>query len=214
MLEESFDIIKDVIKNDSFTNKNISMKIALTLFKELGIFFYDKYPNFSELSYSEKQIGVYDETEAISHIIDNHTNHKYKNNFSKNIDVFTLFYDIENMLTEDKKALTLNLNDMYHIEYPNVGKDGESLIRVITLPGTKNIITMFPVNDSRDKEEIENETLNYETRCNVLLRKIAKLYELSKISSFDDNILSDSEKSLLLEMLAPKEINKIKNLSK
>lgn len=213
--EETYDIIKDLAKTDSFLNKDINMKIVLVLFKELGVFFYDKYPSFGELSYSQRQIGIYDETDAIAHIINNHTSHVAKNNFSKSIDVFSLFYDVQEMLTEDKKTPTLNLNDMYHIKYPNVGSNGESLIRVITLPGTRDIITMFPVNNNRDEEKTEDENLSYETRCNVLLRKIAKLYELSKLNSFDDNILSDNEKSLLVELLVPKNnLNKIKNLSK
>ena len=172
-------------------NDGIKLKIALTLFKELGVFFYKEYPRMTDLPYTDRQIINYDETRALSHI-----------NIKNDIDLYSLLTEVKEKLIDDIKAPTLNLNDMYHLDYPNIGKQGESLLRVITTAGTKDIITMFPVFSKRDNVvENEEESIDYDSRVDMLLNKISTLYQLSKTNDFEfSDAFSDSEKQLIIEL--------------
>lgn len=205
--EEAFDLIYNVINYDK-TDCDVRVKIALVLLKELGISCYRVFPDINGLSYSDKLLAEYDETEVLSHITKNHTNHKNKNNFSEDIDIFDLFYNIKENLVEETKSPTFNFNDTYHINYPNVGNNGESLLRVVTLPGTKEIVTMYPVFTCRDEiDESEEDNIEYSVKASLLLQKLANLNKLSEDVNFDyADALSDSEKLLLSEMFALQDV--------
>lgn len=200
--EEAFDVIKNYMSSYDMVNDGIKLKIALTLFKELGVFFYKEYPRMTDLPYTDRQIINYDETRALSHININHVNREGKNNFKNDIDLYSLLTEVKEKLIDDIKAPTLNLNDMYHLDYPNIGKQGESLLRVITTAGTKDIITMFPVFSKRDNVvENEEESIDYDSRVDMLLNKISTLYQLSKTNDFEfSDAFSDSEKQLIIEL--------------
>ena len=43
------------------------------------------------------------------------------------------------------KINKLVVNDVYIIPYENIGRKGEPYLKVVTLPNTKDIITMYPV---------------------------------------------------------------------
>jgi hypothetical protein len=214
--EEAFDIIKNIMSSyDSNEFDNTKLKISLVLLKELGVFFYKEYPRFSELSYSDKQSVIYDETSALTHITINHTNHSCKNNFNDKVDLFSLFYSIKDKLTDETNTPSLVVNDVYHIDYPNIGDNGENILRVITLPGTKDIITMFPVMSKRDNiDNTEEESMDYGTKVSMMLKKLSNLYELSQSNNFDlSDVFSDSEKDMLIEMFDLKN-TKTKTLKK
>ena len=199
--EEAFDVINKIMSSYNSIDDGIKFKIALILLKELGVFFYKEYPNICKMSYSDKQISEYNETRTLSHISINHISNNDKNSFNDDIDLYKLLTEVKDKITKDNETLTLNLNDMYHINYPNIGKDGESILRIITLPGTKDIITMFPVNSRRDEVSEKEEELDYDTKVDMLLNKITNLYKLSKTNDFEfSNAFSDSEKQLVLEL--------------
>ncbi len=106
-------------------------------------------------SYVENQIIEYRERDAINHIKDKHKKEgENASNFSPSINIDILFNKVkfdmilENMVYED-------LFDIYIIDHPNVGYNLEGQlvdqIAVITIPGTKNIITMYPTNKAKYK---------------------------------------------------------------
>lgn len=104
-------------------------------------------PNRDEEGYVERQIIKYYPEDAISftkkyhQVIDTD-----ESRFKASIDIEKLFEDIKIYLTEDNK-LSLGIMDEYEIPYPNVGFRGDEIydhIRIIVIPGTKNIISMYP----------------------------------------------------------------------
>ncbi len=214
--EEAFNVIKDTMSSYCTTDSGTKLKIALSLLKELNVFFYKEYPKYDEYTYSDRQVIMYDETNALSHIITNHTNHSSKNNFSEDIDLFNLFQSIKDKMTEETQTPILTFCDVYHIDYPSIGSEGESTLRIITLPGTKEIITMFPVFNKRDNltEIDEEDNVDYILKTDILLKKLSTLYELSQTSDFDlGDVFSDSEKDMLIDMFDLK-ADKKRKLSK
>ena len=139
-------LIKQAISN----NIDVDNSILISIFKEFNVFF--KKVNYYNMkySYSITQLLDYDEYLAIEHIVERHTNSNEKNNFSKNIDIYKLFNDVDKLLTEEYKFNKLNFNDWYIIPYDNIGSEGENFLKVVTLPHNKNIITMYPVSSMYD----------------------------------------------------------------
>lgn len=133
-------------------------RLRVFIDKNLGIEF--SITNYT--SYGEKQYAQYSLEEAIKHIKQEHFNNnlKYKSNFNNNICIEDLLEEIIPKLTEEN-LYTMELADIYYIDYPNVGyTEGGDLansIRVVTLPGTKDIITLYPdiKNINIRSEEIE-----------------------------------------------------------
>lgn len=130
-------------------------------------------------NYTDEQIINYSEEKALNFIT---SNKKRDVSFNEEIDQSTLFYSIKSKLTADK--LTINsLMDSYLIEYPSIGyRQDEKLndLRVICLPNTKDIITMYP--DSRVKkttESIEEEQIEQETSSK---KKVKKLSQIDKFN--------------------------------
>lgn len=106
--------------------------------KEFNIFF--KCTRYDNL-YNNNQLIDYDEYVAVEHIIDRHSN-----DFSEHIDIYSLFNEIKSKLIDEYRVDCLKFNDVYDIPYQNVGYD-KHIIRVYTIPNTKNILTMYPLED-------------------------------------------------------------------
>lgn len=111
--------------------------IKLYLTKELNIFF----KNGIEINanYNNEQFLDYDKNKAINHIT-----HKHKKEFSSTINISNLFEEIKDKLTEEYKIYHLDINDIYDIPYQNIGNNYH-ILRVVTQPNTKNILTMYPL---------------------------------------------------------------------
>ena len=107
-----------------------------------------KMPQRDSCSYTERQIIKYKEKEAIAHIEQHHKGaSKTRGNFSKDINIEVLYYDVRSMLTEDN-LVNEDAMDIYEIDYRNAGYDLENNlvhhIRVVVFPSTRNILTMYP----------------------------------------------------------------------
>lgn len=107
-----------------------------------------KLPQRDTCPYSEKQIIKYREKDAIEHIKNHHqTNTKTRGNFAPHIDIECLYYDVRSSLSPNN-IINEDVMDIYEIDYRNVGYDLEDnlvhKIRVVVLPSTKNILTMYP----------------------------------------------------------------------
>ena len=111
--------------------------LKLYIMMNLNIFFDEE--NEIRISYNNSQALDYDEFIAIEHIIDGH-----KEEFSSGINIYKLFNDIKKKLTAEYKIKSLSLNDIYDIPCENVGENCH-ILRVVTLPNSKNILTMYPL---------------------------------------------------------------------
>jgi len=125
-------------------------KAELFLMKRLNIFFEHTKP-FKD-KYGNDQIIDYDEYVAIEHIIDRH-----ENEFAQDINIYELFHTIKKYLVEEYRQYELMFNDFYDIPYQSLGIDKEGHIRVVTLPCSKQIMSMYPLYRNNEFEEELND---------------------------------------------------------
>lgn len=115
-------------------------------------------PNRSEQDYTHRQIIEYNKEEALAHTIDTCN---VKNKFSSIINITELFDDIRVLMTDDNK-INNSVFDVYEIDYPNAGysPNGEIInrIRVVTIPETLDIITMYPSSKNKTPRQGEVRT--------------------------------------------------------
>ena len=99
------------------------------------------------VGYHERQLEEYDKTCALTHIFRHVYQDIYNKNihtvFANNIDVEYLFNNVPNMLNEDNYFYT-NIFDEYYLNINNVGVNGENYLTVGCIPGTKDIVSMYP----------------------------------------------------------------------
>ena len=153
--------LKEALENINFAIKNnifVDYINILYLSKKLNVIFDTKYSD--NLGYQEEQAIEYDPYYAIDHIIYRHSLEKFNGEkaiFNSNVDILKLFVDIKNNLNEETKLKSFRFNDMYLIPYDNIGMNGQNYLKVVTLPNTKDILSMYPVyNDERDIENGHN----------------------------------------------------------
>ena len=100
------------------------------------------------IGYRERQLEEYDKTCALTHIFRHVYQDIYNKNihtvFANNIDVEYLFNNVPNMLNEDNYFYT-NIFDEYYLNIDNVGLNGENYLIVGCIPGTKDIVSMYPI---------------------------------------------------------------------
>ena len=110
-------------------------------------------PERNNRIYRERQIVEYRKQDAVAHIRKHHQSTSQENgNFAFTINISELYDEIQLQLTEDNQVVSTDMLDKYLVDYPNVGYTNEGKIvdkiGVVTLPGTKDIITMYPDYDS------------------------------------------------------------------
>ena len=108
-------------------------------------------PEREKVDYLERQIIAFNKEDAIIQIEESHMSAKEGQScFSINTNIPELYNEISVQLTDDNK-LSLVVADEYEIPYQNAGYHDSEIyhtIRVVTLPGTKKIITMYPCEPS------------------------------------------------------------------
>lgn len=154
---DTFIILKEYDCNKNYENKYNSLEKYLK----------DKLNQSCDIepeSYVEKLLFNYDYNQVINHI----QKHKEENNnklnhtiFNSNIDIESLYNYVLDNLNDDNFVIN-SFIDVYILEYPNVGSDNNKILnylKVITLPNSKKIITMYPydkyVNESYIKPKNE-----------------------------------------------------------
>ena len=101
--------------------------------------------------YSEEQIINYNKKSAIDHIKKHHgEDSAYISYFNNNNDIEKIFNEISDYIIE-KKPYYSGVYDVYivhlnDIKMGSIYNEKLNDISIITLPNTKNIITMYPVN--------------------------------------------------------------------
>ena len=142
-VEEILDIFELNMQKYEITNIKYELdriRLYINLLKNNSV---DSY----KMTYSEKQILSYNEKEAIKHIINHHVDKVKASRFNDNINIEELIKDVKNKLTKDNVTYD-SLFDKYVLKYRDIGygMDNESIhqLMVLTLPNTKDIITMYP----------------------------------------------------------------------
>lgn len=126
--------------------------------------------------YSTKQIINYSKEEAIEHIKKHKEEQKDKiihSVFSPDIDVEELFDYASNHIGDDNFKYN-NLMDVYLLEYPNVGIDkGHNInyLTVVTLPNSKDIITMYPYKSVTEKNNLNKSKVKKMSRIDKFNQK-------------------------------------------
>ena len=99
-------------------------------------------------------------------------------NFASNLDISTIFKQIKSELNDENRTIT-DMMDRYFVEYPNIGynQDGQlaNSICVVVIPGTKDIITMYP--------EVSQKMVTKKDIMKTLNRESAKVN--SRVSKFN-----------------------------
>ena len=103
------------------------------------------------IAYVEKQIINYDKESAIIHIRSRHKDsYDGKTKFTDNESIRDLYDFALTQMTEDNMVYE-DVMDVYSVHYPNIGEtdDGQPLnhFRIVAVPNTKDIITMYPCED-------------------------------------------------------------------
>ena len=138
-------ILLEIVESKAFDINNPRfLKTKILIDKKLG-----RDVNYNGDNYGIKQYANYNKQEAIRHIINRHchSSNENKSTFSNEINIEKLIDEIQEYLIEDN-LVSQPFTDAYIIDYPGVGVDfdGENLdsLKVVTIPNTKDIITMFP----------------------------------------------------------------------
>ena len=113
--------------------------------------------------YSEEQIINYNKKSAIDHIKKHHgEDSAYISYFNNNNDIEKIFNEISDYIIE-KKPYYSGVYDVYivhlnDIKMGSIYNEKLNDISIITLPNTKNIITMYPVNkEDENLNDVEQE---------------------------------------------------------
>lgn len=146
------DAIKSLesISNDCNLNKEVNF-LWILLGKELNVF-----PINYQIQndwYCSNQIANFDPDDAINHIAlhcEENRNKIKHTIFMKNINVEKLYWDVYSKLKEEKPVSTTKLSDKYVLKYDGIGLNNEDYLNVITITNTRNIITMYPVDNQND----------------------------------------------------------------
>ena len=110
-------------------------------------------------TYTSKQLVGYDEDLALKHIASKHLLRRdpYSPAFDNFLSVKAAYEYARNTI-DPKNAIPSGLMDIHHLRLPNCGVyDGSpcNSLMVVTIPGTNNIITMYPVIEPRESKSME-----------------------------------------------------------
>ena len=132
--------------------------------------------------YRRKQILNYDLELAYDHIYYGHSMEYASNSggvFSEDIDIRKLLDTIKDEL-KDENLIRINLFNTYKIYYKNIGvcdKEKLDYLVVITLPFSKDILTMYPSNENLE-EEIEKEQKQKVIKRESQIEKFNRRYNI------------------------------------
>ena len=139
-------------------NKDAEVGSALLfLCKELNIFINDLDIDYHMEKYTSRQIANYKVSETIGHVL-KHTilEENEHDSFESTVDLGKLINIVMNKMNSNSK-ISSSFCDVYIIPYHNIGVKGSNYIKVVTLPNTQKIITMFPIKHITDCDEYKLE---------------------------------------------------------
>ena len=183
-----YDKMREVVSKCRPIAKHVSLVSSLNFVEiVLKVKLGEELPPITKCNYRERQVINYNKEAAIEHIKTQHLEGSTPKNtpndfpeaedisrgtFASSINIEELYDEVLPQLTEETKVRT-GLVDRYVIDYPNAGYTGNgeivNFVRVVTLPNTYDIISMFPateaftirkcdVRDYLEKEEQKKKT--------------------------------------------------------
>ncbi len=108
--------------------------------------------------YNKLQVLNYDEEASISHVKDRNNSEKPISKFNPKLDISFLYYAVKENIAKLEPIDKLDCFDTYIFAVPNVGvlTSGTmcNFIRVLVIPGTKNILDIAPIVDVIDCTDV------------------------------------------------------------
>lgn len=160
----------------------------LIMKKKLGISM--KFKKGNKCDYITSQVTNYTVKEALNHITTNHSiigdngeANKEKSYFNDNINLEYLFQIIRSSIKNSKKVNKDEILEVHYFAVANVGVYNDNncnFIKVIVIPNTNNIITMYPTNSIDD-----GNVSNLEFDGDLLFNKKQKIKTMSQIDKFN-----------------------------
>lgn len=142
------ELLKEAMSRKAYIDPNI-----LAMMFDLGVFFKEYDYSKMDRYYTAMQIYDYDEYAAIESIIARSKDSEIAS-FKENVDVCKLFVDIKGRLTKENLGFSPWLLDDYYILFDEeMGSNGEKIVKVEALPGTKDIVSMYPITTTYYKKE-------------------------------------------------------------
>lgn len=181
MYKEALELLPILYEKKAMKSYSVSIS-ELVMKKQLGLEI--KLKKGSRCDYIRGQILDYSTKETISHL-DKHINPTEDNIscFNEGIDIKYLFDVVRYNLDSTKKVNTEEVMDIYYFGISNIGTfKGEicNFIKVIVVPNTKNIISMYPTNNV-DYNSVTNLDIEYDK----LFKRDNKVKTMSRIDKFN-----------------------------
>lgn len=182
--EEAYKVLVD--NWDVFDSRNWTIKgIDLFLRGKLGLLTEE---DMHHNSYLLSQIVDYSEELCLEHIT-KHQSYAGNDNpciFNEDIPVTDLYYKLRKMLPLEDKIYHSITDNLYIFKYDNCGRvDGKLVdyMKVITLQGSNDIITMLPCKN--------NERIVHKDLTPVIVDKSSKVKRISQIDKFNQRYLKN-----------------------
>jgi len=116
-----------------------------------------------KINYMTSQVIEYDEYNLFDYVIN------CDKGFLREEDVYNKYHDIKKHLTPEYKENLLQLNDVYNIPYYDIGENSD-ILRVITLPNSNNIVSMYPLinenSEEREQRKLKRKIKHFERLAN------------------------------------------------
>ena len=144
--EKAFEVLMKILEKGYDVVEGYIDLYVLYLCKKLNVFIFDYDFSNSLGCYSFNQFNSYDLDYAVEHTKRHlQCNEKRGNDYLDNrIDIYIMIEKVKEML-DDKYKIPSIVTDVYVIPYPNIGIKGANFLKVVTIPNTHDIITMYPV---------------------------------------------------------------------
>lgn len=153
--DDAICLLNNVLKYCDYSKKKFDIDmLVLFLSKKFNIFFKDYDLSLYRNTYGYLQMKNYDYECAVDHI-KKHNEYNvsrdpfsgYGDYFDNCIDMHVLVDKVKDMIDPKYKmqSCIASINDAYIIPYPNIGVCGSNLLCVVTLPNSKDILTLYPV---------------------------------------------------------------------
>jgi len=180
MYNEAIKLLPELYKNKYINATSLAISEAV-MKKQLGI------PFRTKSNYAIEQINNYNKEVTLNHIINNHQKEyiEEKSMFHNNVDINYLFEILTEKIKDSKKANIEEMLEVHYFAISNIGQDRHNIcnfIKVIVIPNTNNIISIYPVNNIFDSNFI-----NLECDRSKLFKEVEnKVKTISRIDKFNN----------------------------
>lgn len=153
-------------------------------FKRLGILVGKKLnkplPKKDHLLYTDAQYVDYSLEDAIARNIETDKRDDRKSVFAPGVDIGLLYEEVQSGLTRDNQLMVTE-QDEYIVPHENIGYVGDEVannIKVITVPGTTQIISLYPYTEPLlPTRKVIEDSFAKKVQGNVMIKKFNERFE-------------------------------------